>query len=168
MQQRAAPLLLEEDNTESRATLGWVRLTPVLVAADPETKQSSPSTSWQAREDETELRIPGTFLAVPKSRSIFCTEKKNPPCFTAQSNSLETLWNGILCYVVCCQMIRTFLSSVFSGTQMENDVMDTACQNTNPHLNLHIRDILHLKCQTCKMDCLQKQGEHGLFWISDY
>lgn len=53
-------------------------------------------------------------------------------------------------------MIRTFLGSVFSGTQMENDVMDTACQNNNPHLNLHVRDILHLKCQTCKMDCLQK------------
>lgn len=53
-------------------------------------------------------------------------------------------------------MIRTFLGSVFSGTQMENDVMDTACQNNNPHLNLHVREILHLKCQTCKMDCLQK------------
>jgi len=39
---------------------------------------------------------------------------------------------------------------------MENDVMDTACQNNNPQLNLHIRDILQLKCQTCKIDCLQK------------
>lgn len=53
-------------------------------------------------------------------------------------------------------MIRTFWGSVFSGTQMENDMMDIACQNNNPHLNLHIRDSLHLKCQTCKMDCLQK------------
>lgn len=53
-------------------------------------------------------------------------------------------------------MIRTFWGSVLAGTQMGNDVMDTACQNNNPHLNLHVTDILHLKCQTCKMDCLQK------------
>lgn len=39
---------------------------------------------------------------------------------------------------------------------MENDVMDTACQNNHPHLNLHVRGSSHLKCQTCKMNCLQK------------
>lgn len=53
-------------------------------------------------------------------------------------------------------MIRTFRGSVLAGAQMENDVMDTACQNNNPHLNPHVTDILHLTCQTCKMDCLQK------------
>lgn len=34
--------------------------------------------------------------------------------------------------------------------------MDTACQNNHPHLNLHVRGSSHLKCQTCKMNCLQK------------
>lgn len=71
----------------------------MLVAADPETKQSSPSTSWQAREDETELRIPGTFLAVPKSRSIFCTDKKKSTLFHCTVKFIRNplKWYPLLC-----------------------------------------------------------------------
>lgn len=133
------------------AEWGWLR-SLMLLAADQEIKHRAVHHNhgrWRkmSHRQSSGYQKPSLLSQQPLASSAY---RKKPACFNEQSNSLEILWNRILSYTVCCQMIRRGLGSVFSGTQMENDVMDTVCQNNNPHLNLHIRDILHLKCQTCK------------------
>lgn len=109
----------------------------------------------RGKMSQTELWREGTFLAVPKCSVIFCMQKKSS-LFQCIAKFVR---NPLKKYPLLHSLLpddKDVFGQCSKGTQMENDVMDTACQNNHPHLNLHVRDISHLKCQTCKMDCLQK------------